>query len=126
MKKLAAVIEAIGIIIAFLSMCCDTAEHPMVAIPMFCGFAILFAGMKMDNGWFEIEEEFDFVSNDDDTDDGITYITYDSNGNEKEQGKHGEVEVKRQSILEYLMEIGIDVNKTLYAGKENADGETED
>ena len=80
----------------------------------------------MDNGWFEIEEEFDFVSNDDDTDDGITYITYDSNGNEKEQGKHGEVEVKRQSILEYLMEIGIDVNKTLYAGKENADGETED
>lgn len=30
-------------------------------------------------------------------------------------------EVKRQSILEYLIEIGIDVNRVLYAGKENDD-----
>lgn len=37
----------------------------------------------------------------------------------------GEVEVKRQSILEYLIEIGIDINKTLHIGKENADGEKE-
>lgn len=83
MKKLATVIEAIGIIIAFLSMCCDTAEHPIVAIPMFVGFGILFAGMKMDGGWIEVEEEFDFDSSSDDTDDGITYITYDSDGNEQ-------------------------------------------
>ena len=88
MKKLAMVIEFVGAAIFFLCMCADAAENPIVAVPTIISLLLLYAGSRIEGGWQdaeEIVEDHDYYVDGDDTDDGITYITYDSNGTERYQ-----------------------------------------
>lgn len=86
MKKLARVIEFVGAAIFFLCMCADATENPIVAIPTIISLLLLYAGSRIEGGWQdaeEIVEDHDYYVDGDDADDGITYITYDSNGTER-------------------------------------------
>lgn len=86
MKKLARVIEFVGAAIFFLCMCADATENPIVAVPTIVSLLLLYAGSRIEGGWQdaeEIVEDHDYYVDGDDTDDGITYITYDSNGTER-------------------------------------------
>lgn len=95
MKKLAMVIEFVGAAIFFLCMCADATENPIVAIPTIISLLLLYAGSRIEGGWQdaeEIVEDHDYYVDGDDTDDGITYITYDSNGTEHESSGQADVE----------------------------------
>lgn len=85
MKKFAIAIEAIGLLIAFTAMCFDVTEYAVLAIPILAGFGLLGTGVYIEERWIDEKNENlikrDSVS--DDTDDGITWITYDSGGNER-------------------------------------------
>lgn len=80
-RKISKIIGGIGVIIAFTPACFDVTEFPILAIPIICGMILILISAKIDGGWFD-EEEFDFDYNIDSCsdDDGITYITYDSDG----------------------------------------------
>lgn len=80
---LAKSIEAAGMIITFGSMCIDVNDNPAVAIPILIGLILLVAGIKIEKGWFEFEDDLDFEEFKDDTEDGITYITYDRDRSER-------------------------------------------
>ena len=83
MKKLAKVIEFVGAAIFFLCMCADATENPIVAIPTIISLLLLYAGSRIEGGWQdaeEIVEDHNYYVDGDDTDYGINYITYDSNG----------------------------------------------
>lgn len=82
MKKLPYIIGGIGLVIFGIAGSYDFIEHPVIAIPIVIGVFLIFAGMYIERSWsFADEEEFNgSVSIVDDTDDGITYITYDGNG----------------------------------------------
>lgn len=85
MKKIAKVFEIIGFFIAIVSMCFDVSEKPILSIPILSGWIVFFIGTKVEGGWQdaeEIVEEHTPYVEDDDTDDGITYITYDNHESE--------------------------------------------
>lgn len=86
MKKLANVIELAGALLFFLGINVDAAENPIIAIPVLSGLLLIYLGTKIEGGWTdaeEIVEDHDYYVDGDNTDDGITYITYDSNGTER-------------------------------------------
>lgn len=86
MKKLATAVEAIGMMLAFVSMCFEPTEEPILIIPILAGFALLCAGVHIEMRWEDEEEIKNLINHDcfcDGTDDGITYITYDSSGEER-------------------------------------------
>lgn len=86
MKKLAKVIELAGALLFFLGINVDAAENPIIAIPVLSGLLLIYLGTKIEGGWTdaeEIVEDHDYYVDGDNTDDGITYITYDSNGTER-------------------------------------------
>ena len=48
MRKKSFVVESAGAIIFLISMCCDVAENPIVAIPIVFGLAIFAIGAIME------------------------------------------------------------------------------
>lgn len=88
MKKISTVIGGAGLIIAFVAMSCDVENNPILAIPILIGFGLVFISYKIEKGWFDFEEDFKEIDSSDgnscnDSDDDITYITYDSKGNDR-------------------------------------------
>lgn len=92
MKKFAKVIEMIGTVVFLFCICIDATEYPVTAIPVLIGLLLIYIGTKIDGEWQEYTEEivdYDYRSESDD-DDGITYITFDtdySKEKEKESSK---------------------------------------
>lgn len=69
-----------------ICMCADATENPIVAIPTIISLLLLYAGSRIEGGWQdaeEIVEDHNYYVDGDDTDYGINYITYDSNGTER-------------------------------------------
>ena len=86
MKKFAAVIEVFGMMLAFVSMCFDPIEEPLLVMPMLAGLALLSAGIHIEKRWLDEEEIDSLIKHggiSDNTDDDIVWITYDSRGNER-------------------------------------------
>lgn len=90
MKKLAKIIEMIGTVVFLFCICIDATEYPVTAIPVFIGLLLIYIGTKIDGEWQEYTEEivdYDYRSESDD-DDGITYITFDTDySKEKESSE---------------------------------------
>lgn len=88
MKKLAKIIEMIGTVVFLFCICIDATECPVTAIPVLIGLLLIYIGTKIDGEWQEYTEEivdYDYRSESDD-DDGITYITFDTDySKEKEK-----------------------------------------
>ena len=88
MKKLAKIIEMIGTVVFLFCICIDATEYPVTAIPVLIGLLLIYIGTKIDGEWQEYTEEivdYDYRSESDD-DDGITYITFDTDYS-KENGR---------------------------------------
>lgn len=86
MKKLPYIISGIGFAIFGIAGSCDFIEHPVIAIPIVIGAFLILVGFYIGRSW-SFEEKEDFECTDcffDDTDDGITYITYDGNGSPRD------------------------------------------
>lgn len=90
MKKFAKVIEMIGTVVFLFCICIDATEYPVTAIPVLIGLLLIYIGTKIDGEWQEYTEEivdYDYRSESDD-DDGITYITFDTDySKEKESSE---------------------------------------
>lgn len=84
----AKVIEMIGTVVFLFCICIDATEYPVTAIPVLIGLLLIYIGTKIDGEWQEYTEEivdYDYRSESDD-DDGITYITFDTDySKEKEK-----------------------------------------
>lgn len=85
MRKMPYIISGAGLIIFGLTGSCDFTEHPVIAIPLVIGVLLILAGMYIERSWsFEEKEDFDCADRvNDGADDGIAYITYDGDGNER-------------------------------------------
>ena len=90
LKKFAKVIEMIGTVVFLFCICIDATEYPVTAIPVLIGLLLIYIGTKIDGEWQEYTEEivdYDYRSESDD-DDGITYITFDTDySKEKESSE---------------------------------------
>ena len=76
MKTITYIIGAVGFILAFVPMCCDVTECPLLAIPIIFGFLLVVLSSKLEKGWaFGEKENFNSYYRSDDSDDGITWIT---------------------------------------------------
>lgn len=86
MKNLPYIISGIGLVIFGIAGSFDFTEYPVIAIPVIIGVMLIFAGMYIEREWsFEEKDDFECADcNCDDTDDGITYITYDGNGSPRD------------------------------------------
>lgn len=84
------VIEMIGTVVFLFCICIDATEYPVTAIPVLIGLLLIYIGTKIDGEWQEYTEEivdYDYRSESDD-DDGITYITFDTDySKEKESSE---------------------------------------
>ena len=87
MKKLARVIQSIGVFIFLVSMCADSEDlhcQILIGVAISMGVLIICAGIFIERSWvFEEEGDFEFDCCTDDNDDDISYITYDNCGNER-------------------------------------------
>ena len=87
MKKLARVIQSIGVFIFLVSMCADSDDlhcQVLIGAAIILGVFIICAGIFVERSWvFEEEGDYEFDSHVDDNDDDIIYIIYDSSGNER-------------------------------------------
>ena len=76
MKTITYIIGAVGFILAFVPMCCDVTECPLLAIPIIFGFLLVVLSSKLEKGWvFGEKENFNSYYHSDDSYDGITWIT---------------------------------------------------
>lgn len=97
MKKLAKVIELAGALLFFLGISVDSAENPIIAIPVLSGLLLIYFGTKIEGGWTEAEEIVeDHVFKDEETDDGIIYIC-DSNEDKEKLPYYKEVMKKKRN-----------------------------
>lgn len=83
MKKLSYIIGGIGFIIFGIAGSCDFTEYPIIAIPIVVGVLLMSISYYIEKTWY-FEEFEDFNMDEcytDNTDDGITYIEYDTRGN---------------------------------------------
>lgn len=80
MKNLPYIISGIGLAIFGIAGSCDFIDHPIIAVLIVIGVFLILVGAYIERSWsFEEKEDFDCADRgSDDTDDGITYVTYDS------------------------------------------------
>ena len=87
MKKLARVIQSIGVFIFLVSMCADSEDlhcQILIGVAISLGILIICAGIFIERSWvFEEDGDYEFSSHVDDNGDDIIYITYDNSGNER-------------------------------------------